>query len=370
MNEQIAVIGLRGIPGIMGGIETHCEKLYPLVKELDPDLDITVYCRKSYVFDRIPYKGINRISIFSTKNKNIETLLHTFLSILHARFIKNIRIVHIHAIGPGLLSPFAKLLGMKVIVTHHGADYNRQKWGPFAKFALKAGEFLCVKFASRVLIVSNSLSNKLSAVYKSDNMFFVPNGVKNIEFEPSACSIDDDVLSLINNDNSPGYILAVGRLVPEKGYHDLVEAYKKLTNKKYKLVIVGDADHPNFYSKGLIANQSDDILFLGRRSGATLDILYRKASLFILPSYHEGLPVVALEAVSYGLPILLSNIDENSDIGLNHPSYFNVGNVDELSAKLGVDNFDAYKSDYEIILDKYDWKKIAKSLVGHYEDIR
>ena len=123
---KIVALGLRGIPDVMGGVETHCEQLYPRMRRLAPDIDITVLARKPYVSDdRDAFDGVTIRPIPAITHPYFEAILHTFLGLIHARFTERADVVHIHAVGPGLLIPVAKLLGLSVVFTHHGEDYRR-----------------------------------------------------------------------------------------------------------------------------------------------------------------------------------------------------------------------------------------------------
>ena len=327
---KLCAIGLRGIPDVMGGIESHCQQLYPRLVE--SGMDVTVIARSPYVDKHVSeYKGVKVVPLWAVKHKFFETFLHTFMAILYARFVVRPDVLHIHAIGPALFTPLARMLGMKVIVTHHGADYDRQKWNGFAKWLLKTGEALAVKFSNRMIVVGKTLTGKLQHSYpgKASKIGFVPNGtLMNFDADISEQSLPDDLAIEPGN-----YILAVGRLVPEKGFHDLVSAYEKSATP-LKLVIVGNADHEDNYSRELLARQSDNVIFAGRRQGNALNALYKYARVFVLPSYHEGLPIVALEAISAGTNVIISNITPNADIGLPEDCYFPVGDVDALRRKL------------------------------------
>ena len=126
---NIIVTGTRGIPSIQGGVETHCEELYPLMLS-SGNIHIMLICRSAYISKekrRINYKGIDLKTLYSPKSKSFEAIVHTFLTVLYAAY-KRPDILHIHAIGPNLLTPLARLLGLKVVMTHHGPDYERQKW--------------------------------------------------------------------------------------------------------------------------------------------------------------------------------------------------------------------------------------------------
>ena len=170
---KLCAVGLRGIPDVMGGIESHCQQLYPrLVKS---GMDVTVICRSPYVDQSVEeYKGVKLRSVWTLKHKFIETFLHTFLAIFYARFVVKPDVLHIHGIGPALFTPLAKLLGMQVMVTHHGADYDRQKWNQFAKNILKFGETMAVKFSDRAIVVGRSLTGVLKNRFsgKSNRILF------------------------------------------------------------------------------------------------------------------------------------------------------------------------------------------------------
>ena len=357
---KICAIGLRGIPEIMGGIESHCQQLYPRL--VNRGVSVTVLARSPYVDQKkYVYEGVEVRSVWAMKSKFLETFLHTFIAIFYARFWIKPDVVHLHAIGPALFTPLARALGMKVVVTHHGADYDRQKWNALAKFILKLGEKMSVVFANELIVVGSSLTDNLKLKHPSNayKISYVPNGM----LPGFAGDISESNLPPELGLDSKKYILTVGRLVPEKGFHDLVDAYNK-ADTNLKLVIVGKADHQDSYSRGLLEQASNRVLFAGRRSGDELHALYKHAKVFILPSYHEGLPIVALEAISSGTSVLLSDISPNLDIDAPQDSYFAVGNINQLSKKL--ENLDSLELRLEqaSFLKKFNWDKIASTTYG------
>lgn len=339
---------------MMGGIESHCQQLYPrLVKK---GAQVTILARSPYVSEsKSIFEDVEVISVWALRHKFLETFLHTFVAIIYARLFIKPDVLHIHAIGPALFTPFACLLGFKVIVTHHGADYERQKWNRLAKVVLKFGETMAIKFSKKVLVVGKSLTKQLQEEYPTfkSKIDFVPNGAF-AEFNLNITQMDLEKTGLGLEPGS--YILTVGRLVPEKGFHDLIAAFQN-AKCDLKLVIVGQADHTDEYSTELFEQQSESILFAGRRSGNQLEALYKYARLFVLPSYHEGLPIVALEAISADTPILLSDIQPNLDIALDTVNYFKVGDRQQLSEKL---QETIPKAPKERILGDYDWDNIAQ----------
>lgn len=351
---KVCAIGLRGIPDVMGGIESHCQQLYPRL--VAQGVQVTVLARSPYVKEQsYEYLGVKVIPVWAMRHKFLETFLHTFWAIIYARLFVHPDIIHLHAVGPALFTPLARLLGMKVVVTHHGADYDRQKWNALAKGLLKTGEVMAMMFANKILVVGKSLADRLQQQNpkQAHKIEFVPNGAI-ANFDDNVTIKDLQATGLAIEDQN--YIVTVGRLVPEKGFHDLVQSYL-LTNIPQKLVIVGSTDHQDEYSNKLLNEASERVIFAGRREGAQLKALYKYAKLFILPSYHEGLPIVALEAISADTPVLLSDIIPNLDIELNAVHYFKVGDRDDLSSKL---SSDIPKVSRENILSRYSWAKIAQ----------
>ena len=238
---KIFVTGTRGVPDIPGGVETHCQNLYPHIAAAGHEVHISR--RTPYVTRKLEsWKGIHLHDIYAPKSKALEAIIHTFLSVLKARQL-NVDVVHIHAVGPALLVPFARFLGLKVVFTNHGPDYDRQKWGRLSKSVLMLGEYLGGKFSNTNIVISEVIREIILKRCNRQSVL-IYNGV-NI----NKTSIYDDYLKSIGVKRG-NYILAVARFVPEKGLHDLIAAYAQ-TDKKYELVIAGDADHEDEYSISL-----------------------------------------------------------------------------------------------------------------------
>jgi glycosyltransferase involved in cell wall biosynthesis len=356
---KICVIGLRGIPGIMGGVEAHCEELFPRLKVLRPDYEISIVGRRPYVTtDTFDFNGVKVVPLPAMRSKYFEAISNTALAVLYARFVLRAKLLHIHNIGPALLAPFARLLGMKLVVTYHSKNFEHAKWNAIARAALRLGEWCTVTAAHRVIVVSRSVLEELQQRYprSSWKLTFIPNGTT--EF-PATASDKFSRALLDQFGLSPGnYVLAVGRLVPEKSFHTLIEAYKA-ANPEFKLVIAGKADHEDEYSRALLRHASDKICFTGFQGRIELGVLYRHASLFVLPSLHEGLPIAALEAAGLGTPVLLSDIQANRDIDLPAHCYFGAGDVEALRSKL-LQPHESYRVDRNSIIERFDWALVTK----------
>lgn len=364
-NLKIAVLGTRGFPGVQGGVERHCEELYPRLSLMG--CQISVYARRAYINPQIMYyKGVEIISLWTPKKKSLEAIIHTFIGVMHIAFQKErFDILHIHAIGPSFLSPLARFLGLKVVVTNHGPDYDRQKWGYIAKVLLHLGEYLGTRFASVVIAVSQYTKKLIKEKYNRD-VIYIPNGV-NIPKKTPAGRV------LSHYDLKAGkYILAVGRYVPEKGFHDLLDAFKMI-DVDWKLVIAGGADHEDDYSKSLEKQGEDDprVVMTGFITGMDLSEIYSNAGFLVLPSYHEGLPITILEAMSYGLPVLASNIPANMELITDENCTFPPGDINTMKRKL-LEFIEIPRQKDVIAISKkrieneFNWDRIAKETFKLY----
>lgn len=366
---KICVLGLRGIPDVLGGVETHCEQLIPRLQRQRPGDHYTVVGRRSYC-PHSPFScdGVRVVALPHARNKYLEAISNSALGVLFARFYLHADVVHIHAIGPALVCPVAKALGMNVIVTHHGADYDRDRWNVFAKTVLRLGEFCALRFADHVIVVSPTLTEQLKSRYRarSARISFVPNGATHILQQTASKHERGSVLARFGLTHGE-YIVTVGRLVPEKGFEDLIRSFKS-TEHLAKLVIVGEAAPSDRYAVRLRSEADDRVIFTGYLPPTEMTVLLREASLFALASRHEGLPIAALEAAILGCPVLLSDIRPNLDIGLAQVHYFRVGDIEDLRRKLTAPH-ETYRVEPDFILNRYDWDRISESTSAVYSTV-
>lgn len=357
---KIVVTGTRGIPNVMGGVETHCEELFPRIAERG--FDVTVIRRKSYVNDALKeYKGVKLVDIETPKKKSFEAIIHTFRAVNRAKAL-GADVLHIHAIGPALLVPYAKMLGMKVVFTHHGPDYDRDKWGRAAKMVLKMGERMGCMFADEVIVISEVIRNLIKEKYgRTKNVHLIYNGVS----KPEICEYPEYFKQL--GIEKGKYILGMCRFVPEKNLHHLVEAFGKVADKRgCKLVLAGDTDFEDDYSLGLKKMARENgVVLTGFVKGRKLHSLLTNTRCFVLPSSHEGLPIALLEAMSYGVPVVVSDIPANLEVGLDKGRYFRLGDIGQLATKLQENiNGESVHVDYD--MSKYDWDRIADQVARLY----
>ncbi len=327
---NVFVIGARGFPGVQGGIEKHCEELYPRMAERE-DVDITVLSISGYKsgaetrFDRIKFKYINSI-----RSKSFEKLYYGLKASLYA-ILQRPDIVHVQGLNCGIFIPVLKLFGLKIVYTQHSRDYLYPKWGRAARFIWRLSERSAL-MADRVIAVSHALNEHLKKY--TDRSLVIHNGIDikhyNIEKNEEEGYLRKYGLS------KNGYLFFAGRFTEEKAIEDLIEAYTRLDLINIKLVIAGDADHESDYSLMVkeLALRSDRIILTGFISGVELQALYSNAKLFVLPSKHEVLSFALLEALSYGIEVLASDIEANLQIDLGPENFFVQGDVNDLAGKI------------------------------------
>jgi glycosyltransferase involved in cell wall biosynthesis len=355
---RICAIGLRGIPDVMGGIETHCEHLYTRLAKLDDKIEIIVIGRSGYSKSG-NVSNVRVVTLWAPRRKALETLVHTPLAILYARLFLHPDVIHLHAVGPGFFAPLARLLGFRVIGTHHAADYDRPKWGRFGHWFLKTGERMLARFADDVICVSSSIEARLSSEYpKSKERFTtIRNGVPPII---SGDRPSEGLLASLGLERGR-YILCVGRLDPTKGFHDAIEAFRQARPPGMKLVIVGGSLGSDDYAAELRASAPADCVFAGPRPAREVRTLYRNAGLFLHPSYLEGFALVILEALAANVPILVSDIPPHVEVGLDGSEYYACGDVKHLASVLADGDYGRLRCSRRVqILEENDWDTVAR----------
>ena len=362
---HIVVTGTRGIPNIPGGVETHCQQLYPRIVALGHK--VTVVRRSCYITSNNAvshYEGVNLTDVYAPRRKSLEAIVHTFLAVIKAKRL-HADVLHIHTVGPSLLTPFARLLGLKVVCTNHGPDYNRDKWGRLARYAIKTGEWCQAHWANHIIAISQPIVDTLRTLYgRTDNVTLIPNGVT----IPPIASTGSNMLAQWGIEPQK-YVLAVARFVPEKRLHLLINAFSQCNHGDLRLVIAGDADHDTLYSQQLkAAALKAGVVLPGYVTGEPLNQLWAGARLFVLPSAHEGLPISLLEAMSWHRDVLVSDIDANRLPELSADDYFTTDSLDALTDALTRKLAQSYVT-RQYPLECYDWDNIAAATTAVYTQL-
>jgi len=302
---RLAYIGQRGVPPTYGGVERYVDEI---VKRLPQDeVETYTYCRRHYIQGRRA-DYTRQLLAPSLEAKGFEAFSHSFFSSLDS-LRHSFDIVHFQALGPSLFSFIPRIKGVNIVSTVHGLDWQRAKWGPAARTVIKAGDWMMGHAASAIISVSKNLKRYYENKYNKE-VFYIPIGFS----EPRLVEINE-----INRKfglEPFKYVLFLNRLVPEKGIHYLIEAFKNIRRDDYKLVIAGGSFQGDKYVEKIrnLAKLDRRIIFTDYVSRDELHELYSNAYLFVLPSELEGMPAVVLEALSHRCPVLLSDIQESLDI--------------------------------------------------------
>lgn len=307
---KIAYIGQKGIPATFGGIEFHTDELSRrLVKR---GHKVYVYVRDWYTDKNLKqYRGVKLIHTPTMKTKHLDAFIHSFTSSFHSIF-QDYDVIHYHALGPSVFCWLPKIFQYKVVVTLHGLDWQRGKWGGFAKVFLKFTERTATYIPDKTIVVSKAQKEYFERKYGRE-VTYIPNGV-DIPQRKLPSGIIKEKYGL----NGEDYLLWMGRLTPEKRVDWLIKAFKEIESRipNLKLVIAGGSSATDEYVRKLKELVGDDerIIFTGYVVGQEKEELFGNALLFILPSYLEGLPIALLEAMSYRLSCLVSDISPHREV--------------------------------------------------------
>lgn len=357
---RIAMLGHKRIPSREGGVEVVVEELSKRMVGLGHD--VVCYNRRGHHvidvrFDKrnlSEYQGIRLKRVMTFDLKGLAAMTASFFASLSIAF-GEYDVAHYHAEGSCIMMWIPKLLGKRCVVTIHGLDHKRAKWGRFARACIMWGEKCAAKYADEIIVLSKGVQQYFKDVYGRETKY-IPNGV----IRPDIAEAD-----LINTEfalEKDSYILFLGRIVPEKGLKYLIEAYKQVKTDK-KLVIAGGSSDTDRFITVLKALSRGDarIVFTGFVQGQLLHELYSNAYIYTLPSDLEGMPLSLLEAMSYGRCCLVSDIAECADVVEEMALAFSKGNVSDLRDKLQLlcdspEIVDKYKeSAADFILRRHSW---------------
>ena len=369
-NLKIAMFGHKRIPSREGGVEIVVEEL--ATRMVGRDNAVVVYNRRGHnvagkEFDNEKtkeYRGVRIKSVPTLEKRGLAALTASFFGALCSAFGRY-DVVHIHAEGPAFFSFLPHFFGKRVVVTIHGLDWKRAKWqGGFGSRFIKAGERNAVKYADEIIVLSKEVQGYFLKEYGRETSF-IPNGInKSKKREPEKITEKWGL-------EKDGYILYLGRIVPEKGEHYLVKAFHGLETNK-KLVIAGGVSDTDEYYEKLKAMADENVIFTGFVQSTILEELYSNAYVYVLPSELEGMPLSLLEAMSYGNCCLTSDIPECTEVVEDKAVTFKKSDVEDLRRKLeelleNPEKVQKYKNQAaEFVCKKYDWNVTVEKTLKLY----
>jgi glycosyltransferase involved in cell wall biosynthesis len=362
---RVTMLGIRGFPNVQGGAENHAQHLAAGLVELG--CEVEVIARSPYIAkgSSRALGGIKLVRLWSPRLKGVEAFLHTFLGVVRAAFTRP-DILHIHSVGPALFTPLARACGLRVVVTHHLANYEAKKWGRIARSILRLGERAGMRHANGRIAVSAGLASRMKRTYGVP-VVVIPNGIGSPRPLQSTAVLGSFGLE------PRRYALTVARIDEQKRQLDLIDAFARLGETGWKLAIVGDSDYKSEYARAVAraAGETPGVVLLGYQTGDALAELYSHAGLFVLPSSHEGQPIAALEAISYRCPVILSDIPAHREIATSSAELVRVGDVATLARRLKVRcaataSRDPGLIEHQGFIRNHDWREIAERTLAVY----
>lgn len=375
---RIAMIGHKRIPSREGGVEIVVEELSVRLAAFGHSVD--AYNRyghhvsgKKYDDEygwkgRKFYKGVRVYIVPTFQRSSLNAIVYSFFATIRALFGRY-DVIHYHAEGPCAMLWIPKLFRRKIVVTVHGLDWQRAKWGNLASYVIKFGEKMAAKYADEVIVLSENVRQYFADTYHR-TVTYIPNGItrpaqRDVQMIREKYGLEKD-----------GYFLSLGRIVPEKGVHYLIEAFAGLDTDK-KLVIAGGNSQAVGYMEQIhrMAAQDKRVIMTDFVQGQILEELYSNAYGFVLPSDVEGMALTLLEAMSYGDCCLVSDICENTEVVEDKALVFHKGDVKDLRDKLEymlnnpetVREYGRQSADF--ICGKYNWDQVVEETLAVYRNV-
>jgi glycosyltransferase involved in cell wall biosynthesis len=327
---RIALIGSRGIPATYSGYETFYEQF--AVRLVERGHEVTVYNRSHHFKERrSEYKGVKLVTLPSIPTKHLDTITHSFLSLLHA-IKEGHDIFYLVIVGNSPLVLLAHRFGKKIILNVDGADFHRDKWQGFAKTYLQWAEKIAARFADVIIADSKVIQRRYLELYQRDTVF-VPYGANPWPREKEQNNLD--VLERFGLESGE-YILFVSRMTPENSAHILVEAYLRSGSKR-KLVLVGDAPYVDEYQERLkkMIEPHENIVMTGYLFGPEYRQISAHCRYFVLPAGIDGTRPVLLDQMAFGNCVLVRDTPANMEvIGEAGLSFSHDNDIETLAAAM------------------------------------
>ncbi len=363
MKKKIAIIGAKGLPardGISSVVESY-------IKYLTDKYEFTIFCTEAYTERKSgSYDGYKEVVLDKIKNIRLNTLWYYIKAVWRILFCEKYDLIHFHHCDSAFLFPLVRIkYGKKVVVTTHGAFTKiNDKWEKYKWYFLLQYR-LFLRIAPYLTSVSKNEQKKTKNILGRYSEF-IPNGV-NLKEEISDNDVGKDYL-----------FFSAGRIMAIKGLDVMLEALHKI-NYTGKIIIAGDITFAPQKFKDRIFKLSEglDVSFLGLIIDKSLLYRYlRNAKLFIFPSNAETMSVQLLEAASMQVPIVASDIVENTDVfSEDEVLFFKTDDSEDLAKKIeyAFANEEQMqqksKRAYQTLKDNYSWAVIAEKYSEVYQRV-
>ena len=320
------MIGHKLVPSRSGGIEVAVEALSTRMAALGHQ--VTLYNRgKHPLMHQKIYNGVQIRHVPVIRWAGPSAVLGSFLATIKAIF-GGYDCIHFHAEGIAAMTALPRLLKIPMVVTIHGLDWQRSKWGRFASWYLKLGERNAVRYADEIIVLSQATRQYFMDTYGRETVY-IPNGM------PTPDHAEADRITRAWGLHKNEYFLYLGRVVPEKGLENLIRSFMQVRTDKKLVIAGGESDMPEYYAMlQALAAADKRIVFTNFVQGSEWQELFSNCYCYCLPSYLEGMPISLLEALSFNNCCLSSDIPECAEVLGEWGYQFKCGDTEDLRRQL------------------------------------
>ena len=289
--------------------------------------EVVVYSMGHYGEMMSEIEGVQIVRVPCLPGTATERLSGSMMAALMATMGKRrFDVIHCHTPMTGAFAILPRMFGIPAVLQLHGIDWKRVRWGALARNVILFLERIAFPVASACTAVSREQCEFYESRYRRE-VQYISTGA-----ELPAVATNSDQIRLLGLGKKQ-YILFLARLVPEKGAHYLIRAFRRMKTD-LPLVIAGVGDRVYEESLRKLADGDGRIRFPGYVDGDLKQELLSHAQLFVQPSDLEGLSISLLEAMSYGICCLASDLPANREALGNAGVYFQKSDEESMVAAL------------------------------------
>lgn len=362
---KIVFIGCRDIK-LLGGIESYMTNLTAELVKLGHEP--IIYCESN----RKAIEEHNGVKVIHYKAPKSHFICKPWIGLKATlRTLvkeKNVSIIHYNAWAPSIWCFLPRIFRKKSLMQGHGLEWQRSKFSPRQQKIIKFMEKVTAYMNQHLIMCSEGQTKYFKKKYNK-NATTIPTAVN----LPAAEGVNEGATLAKFGLQPQKYFLFMARLVQDKNPDYLINGFKGANYGNMKLVIAGSNDADPEYVEKLhkMADGNEDIVFTGAIYGDEKDAILRNAYTFCIPSTIEGLSIVLLEAMSYNLPVIASDIEANRELLDDDAVWVRYENEEDLTKAIEfcINNEEVIEkfkeTNYKKVIENYTWDKVAKKYIEY-----
>lgn len=302
-SKSVAIIGTRGYPSYYGGFETAVRKLAPYMAETG--WTTTVYGRPGSTLpgDPIRDERVLTVETRGLETKSLSTITYGFTAVLHA-CLRKPDVAIVMNVANGFWLPLLRLRGIPTVVNVDGIEWERAKWGRFAKTVFKLGAKFTALFGDTLVADSREISRRWKSDFNRDSVFI-----------PYGGDVPEE-LAVVPGFQHRGYVLVVARFVPENTISEFFESVP-LIAAQYPVVIVGSSGYGGEFDHAAseLDRLHENVTWMGHVSDdEKLMSLWRHSGVYFHGHSVGGTNPALVQAMACGAPIVARDTVYNREV--------------------------------------------------------